>query len=147
MPIPVFTSLTLEQANAICAGALSFAAAQQLAPLAIVVLDAGGAIVTSLRQDGCGPARMEVALAKGHGAIGMGMPSAMMAGAFQQNPGFVAAIAAATGGKFAAQPGGVLILSDGVAIGAVGISGDTGDKDDAAAVAGVNAAGLIAAGS
>jgi uncharacterized protein GlcG (DUF336 family) len=39
-------------------------------------------------------------------------------------------------------PGGVLILKDGEVIGAVGISGDSGDRDEECALAGINAAGL-----
>lgn len=42
-------------------------------------------------------------------------------------------------------PGGVLIQNaDGVLLGAVGISGDTSDNDEAAAVAGIEATGLTA---
>ena len=42
-------------------------------------------------------------------------------------------------------PGGVLIKDAGGAIlGAVGISGDLSDKDEACAIAGINAAGLTA---
>ena len=42
-------------------------------------------------------------------------------------------------------PGGVLIQDAGGALlGAVGISGDTSDNDEAAAVAGIEAAGLSA---
>jgi uncharacterized protein GlcG (DUF336 family) len=43
-------------------------------------------------------------------------------------------------------PGGVLIKdAAGVVLGAVGISGDTSDKDEVCAVAGIEAAGLKAA--
>ncbi len=43
-------------------------------------------------------------------------------------------------------PGGVLILDeDGDVIGAVGISGDTGDNDELCALAGIAAAGFRAA--
>ena len=42
-------------------------------------------------------------------------------------------------------PGGVLIKdADGAVLGAVGISGDTSDKDEVCAVAGIEAAGLKA---
>ena len=42
-------------------------------------------------------------------------------------------------------PGGVLIKSgDGTLLGAVGVTGDTSDNDEAAAVAGIEAAGLTA---
>jgi uncharacterized protein GlcG (DUF336 family) len=38
----------------------------------------------------------------------------------------------------------VLIKSDGVVVGVVGISGDTSDNDEAAALAGITAAGFDA---
>ncbi len=41
-------------------------------------------------------------------------------------------------------PGGVLVLQDGVVVGAVGVTGDTSDKDAAVAVAGIEAAGFEA---
>jgi hypothetical protein len=42
-------------------------------------------------------------------------------------------------------PGGVLIrTSDGILVGAVGVSGDTSDKDEECAAHGVHPAGLVA---
>jgi uncharacterized protein GlcG (DUF336 family) len=42
-------------------------------------------------------------------------------------------------------PGGVLIAgADGEVVGAIGISGDTGDNDEVCAMAGIAAAGLSA---
>ena len=42
-------------------------------------------------------------------------------------------------------PGGVLVRDgSGSLLGAVGVSGDTSDNDEAAAVAGIEAAGLLA---
>jgi len=49
------------------------------------------------------------------------------------------------GGSLVPVPGGVLIRgADGTITGAVGISGDTSDNDEAAALAGIAAAGLKA---
>jgi uncharacterized protein GlcG (DUF336 family) len=54
-------------------------------------------------------------------------------------------LAAASGGRIVTNPGGVLIRDGGGdVVGAVGISGDTSDKDEACAVAGIVAAGLKA---
>jgi uncharacterized protein GlcG (DUF336 family) len=58
---------------------------------------------------------------------------------------FFTALAAASGGRLVPNPGGVLIKdASGDILGAVGISGDTSDKDEACAIAGVEAAGLKA---
>src|SRR5262249_32870101 len=50
-----------------------------------------------------------------------------------------------TGGTLVPVPGGVLNRGQaGAAVGAVGVSGDTSDNDEAAAVAGIEAAGFVA---
>jgi uncharacterized protein GlcG (DUF336 family) len=61
------------------------------------------------------------------------------------SPHFIAAVTHAVGGSLIPVPGGVLIRgADREIIGAVGISGDNSDNDEAAAIAGIAAAGLIA---
>jgi uncharacterized protein GlcG (DUF336 family) len=68
---------------------------------------------------------------------------ALMARAEQQ-PYFVAAATAAVGGALVPVPGGVLVRDGERLVGAVGVSGDTSDKDEAIAVVGIEAAGLTA---
>ena len=56
---------------------------------------------------------------------------------------FISAAGAAVGGALIPVPGGVLLQdASGDVIGAVGVSGDTSDNDEAVAVAGARAAGL-----
>jgi uncharacterized protein GlcG (DUF336 family) len=58
---------------------------------------------------------------------------------------FITTLSAVSNGRVMAVPGGVLIQDqNGDTIGAVGISGDTSDNDEACAVAGITAAGLKA---
>ena len=60
-----------------------------------------------------------------------------------KTPQFFTMLAAASGGRIVTNPGGVLIRdSAGNLVGACGISGDTSDKDEMCAVAGIEAAGL-----
>jgi uncharacterized protein GlcG (DUF336 family) len=62
-----------------------------------------------------------------------------------QNPNFLTAIVAASGGRLVPNPGGILIRdAENRVLGAVGISGDTGDNDEIIGVAGIEAAGLKA---
>ena len=111
----------------------------------IVVLDTGGHIVCAKREDGSGIIRYEIAVAKAYGALGMGWGSRTSMERATQNPNFFAAIEAASGGRIVPNPGGVLIRdAANVIVGAVGISGDTGDNDEIIAVAGIEAAGLKA---
>jgi uncharacterized protein GlcG (DUF336 family) len=75
----------------------------------------------------------------------MGFGSRTLADRAAATPQFFTMLAAASGGRIITNPGGVLIkTSGGEIIGAVGISGDTSDKDEACAVAGIEAAGLKA---
>ena len=58
---------------------------------------------------------------------------------------FGVAVSAASGGRVIPVAGGVLIRdADGNVAGAVGVTGDTSDNDEACAVAGIEAAGLTA---
>ena len=51
---------------------------------------------------------------------------------------------ALAGGSLVPVPGGVLVRGEDRIIGAVGITGDTSDNDETAAVAGIEAAGFVA---
>lgn len=138
--------LSLDQAERIAEAALVQGDREGFLPLTIVILDAGGHIVLAKRQDGSGIVRYEVAFAKAWGAIGMGLNARTLGDRLGKNPVFLNSIIAASGGRMAPNAGGVLILEDGGrVIGAVGISGDTGDNDELCARAGVAAAGLTAA--
>ena len=109
-------------------------------PLAVVVVDGGSHIVTVQRDDGCGTLRVRIALGKARGALGMGIPSRAIRDRLQNRPAFQSAVATASQGQFIPVPGGVLIL-DGEGR-AVGISGDTSDRDEYCAIEGIKAAGL-----
>jgi uncharacterized protein GlcG (DUF336 family) len=137
------TSISLSQAQAIVNGAIEHARSKDAKPLSIVVLDAGAHPVAFAREDGASLYRYDIAVAKAKGAIGMGADSRVLADRAKGNPVFYQSVAAAVGGSIAFSPGGVLIRSnEGDIIGAVGISGDTGECDEACALAGIDAAGL-----
>ncbi|HAF42812.1 MAG TPA: GlcG protein [Sphingobium sp.] len=136
-------SLTLAQARIIIDTALEKALADGAQPLAVVVLDAGAHPVACVREDGASLFRFDIAKAKASGALGMGADTRVIAARAASNPAFFQSVVAVTGGQLALSPGGVLIREmEGAVIGAVGISGDTGDCDEACAIAGILAAGL-----
>ena len=139
----VSTSLSLSAADKIIDIALLTRREAGLLPLAVAVLDAGGQLVSFRREDGCGVLRFDIAVGKAAAALGMGMSSRQIRDRLATRPSFQTALAAAAQGRFIPVPGGVLILdATGEAIGAVGISGDTSDKDEYCAVQAVHAAGL-----
>ncbi|MCJ2180731.1 GlcG/HbpS family heme-binding protein [Novosphingobium album (ex Hu et al. 2023)] len=136
-------SLTLEQAQAIVAGALAEGRSRAAKPLAVIVLDAGAHPVAFAREDGASLFRFDIARAKAAGALGMGMDTAVLAERAKGNPVFFQSVSGAVGGQIAFSPGGVIVRdAAGCVTGAVGISGDTGECDADCARAGIVSAGL-----
>jgi uncharacterized protein GlcG (DUF336 family) len=139
------SELTLEKAQAMVAAALGHAREAKFQPLAVAVLDARGVLKAFAAEDGTSLRRAEIAQGKAHGAISMGIGSRALARAAAERPHFVAAVTHAVGGSLIPVPGGVLIRSAaGAVLGAVGVTGDTSDNDEAAALAGIKAAGFTA---
>ena len=139
------SGITHPQARQIIAAALAHARSAEMQPLAVLVLDAGGHAVAFEREDGASNLRFQIADGKAYGALGMGIGSRALFERAQQQAFFVQAVNGAFGGRMIPVPGGVLVSdSDGGLIGAVGVSGDNSDNDEAAAVAGIAAAGLTA---
>ncbi len=138
-------NVSLDQARTIIAAALSHRAREGFAPLAVTVLDAGGHVVAFEREDGASNMRFQIAHGKAHGALAFGMGSRTLWKMAEERPTFIAAATAAVGGSLIAVPGGVLVRdANGAIAGAVGVTGDNSDNDEAAAVAGIEAAGLVA---
>ena len=137
-------TLHLDQADTIIAGALKHAADAGYDPLTVAVLDAGGHLMAFKRQDASGILRPEIAIGKAYGALGFGLDGRDLK---EKNATFLAAVAAASGGRMV--PGGVLVRAadTGAIIGAVGISGDNSGNDEKAAVVGIKSAGLAVSDS
>mgnify|MGYP000674803812 CR=1 FL=1 len=136
------TSLPLISANAIVLEALTLGRKASLLPLTVVVLDAGGKLVATQSEDGSGLTRFDIAYGKAYGALGMGISSRLIRDRLSERPAFQNAIAAASDGRFIPVPGGVLVeTAEGITLGAVGISGDTSDKDEYCAIEAIKSAG------
>lgn len=135
--------ISLDQAQTMVREALAHGRALNLKPLAVIVMDAGGHSIAFAREDGASFFRHDIGRAKAIGALGMGDDTRVLAERAKANPVFFQSVTAVVGGNIAFSPGGVLVRdASGVVIGAVGISGDTGDMDEACALAGIAAAGL-----
>jgi uncharacterized protein GlcG (DUF336 family) len=138
-------SLTLAQASTIVDSALKTGREEKFQPLSVAVLDAGGHLVAFKREDKSGILRFDIAYGKAWGALGMGFGSRTLASRAGKTPQFFTMLAAASHGRMVTNPGGVLIKdASGTVVGACGISGDTSDKDEMCAIAGIEAAGLKA---
>jgi uncharacterized protein GlcG (DUF336 family) len=138
-------TITLDQARTIVDAALRHGTEQGFKPLTVAVLDPGGALVALGRQDGSGFLRPDLAQAKASGVLALGMTNRAIAARAADSPEFFTSVAALAGGKVLSVPGGVFVRdAGGTLLGAVGVTGDTSLHDEAAALAGIGAAGLVA---
>jgi uncharacterized protein GlcG (DUF336 family) len=137
--------LTLRKAQRIVKAALDEAEKHGMKPLSVAVLDERGVARAVATQDGASLMRFDIAFGKAYGALGAGAGSRSLMKMALDRPHFMTAFVAASDGRCVPVPGGVLIKdSKGAVLGAVGVSGDTSDNDEVAAVAGITAAGLTA---
>ncbi len=137
--------LTLAAAQTIAQHTLAKGREMGLAPLTVVVLDGAGQLKAALREDGASLARVDIAWGKANGCLAMGFGSRELARRAQATPAFINALTVTQGGHVVPVAGGVLVKNaEGAVLGAVGVSGDLSDKDEACAVAGIQAAGLKA---
>jgi uncharacterized protein GlcG (DUF336 family) len=136
--------LTLDAARKILDAALAKGIDKKLKPLVVTVLDVRGCVKATAAQDGTSLMRAEIAHGKAYGALAMGMGSRALFQRAQEQAYFIGAVNTLAQGRMVPVPGGVLIQDGGKLLGAVGISGDTSDNDEACAIAGIEAAGLKA---
>ena len=135
--------LSLKVAVSLVNGALAAGRRISAAPLTVVVLDAGGHLLTLQREDGASLLRPQIAIGKAWGALALGKGSRLIAADAQQRPAFIGAVNNLADGQLVPAPGGVLIRDErGEVIGAVGITGDTSDIDEQCAVSAVASVGL-----
>ncbi|NBN65802.1 GlcG/HbpS family heme-binding protein [Pannonibacter tanglangensis] len=137
--------LTLATAQTIISAAFEKAAALSLKPISVAVLDDGGHLIAFARQDGSSILRPQIATGKAYGALAVGTGTRWLQANAETRPHFVQALNGVSGGAIVPVPGGVLVRdAGGEVLGAVGITGDTSDHDEACAVAGIAAVGLVA---
>jgi uncharacterized protein GlcG (DUF336 family) len=135
--------VTLAQANTIIEAGQAKGREMGIGPLTIVVLDDGGHLVSAQREDKSGILRFEIAFGKAWGGLAIGRSSRANEADILTREHFGVALASASGGRIIPVAGGVLIRdADGNVAGAVGVTGDTSDNDEACAVAGIEATGL-----
>jgi len=102
-------------------------------PLTVVVVDSAGFPVLIERMDGARPLQPQIATAKAYTAAIMQRPCSMLKGWADGEPFFFAQVSGMGHHPIVATGGGFPLKRDGEIIGAVGISGGTGDEDQALA--------------
>lgn len=139
------TTITLAQANTIATAALAKGREMGLKPLTVAVLDAGGHLIALQREDGSSNMRPQIAIGKAGGALALGLSSRKIADMAVDRPTFVASLTGLAPQGLIPAAGGVIVVdASGTPLGAVGITGDLSDNDEACALAGIAAAGLTA---
>ena len=136
--------ISLQQANAIVAGALAKGREMGLKPLTVVVLDPGSNLIALQREDNSSTLRPQIAIGKAAGALALGISSRKIGDMAAERPSFVASLSGIAPDGVIPAAGGVIVVDGTDIIGAVGITGDLPDHDEAAALAGIAAAGLTA---
>lgn len=136
-------SLDLNAAGAVLDAALADARARALKPLGVVVLGADECVRAVALEDGATGLRFDIARAKAVGALRMRRSSRALEQFANERPGFFQSLSTLNHGMVIPAAGGVLIADgEGALIGAIGVSGDTSDNDEACAVAALSAHGL-----
>jgi uncharacterized protein GlcG (DUF336 family) len=141
------TNITLESANRIIETAIALARRHGHMPMTVCVVDRGGYMVSAQREDDSSTFRVDIAYGKAWTCIAMGHSTRFIEDRMAKGrPHFIDSLAAASGGKFIPALGGVLIRDreSGKIIGALGTTGDWGEKDEAVAVEAIEQCGFKA---
>jgi uncharacterized protein GlcG (DUF336 family) len=137
------TALTLDQANRIMAAILQRGAELACRPLSVIVVEPGCKVKAFQKEDGSSMSRFEMAYGKAYAALALGRSSRLVRVRTEEKPIFMKYLIAASGEQIFPEGGGMLIRDgQGEVIGAVGVTGDTEERDEELAVHGIRAAGL-----
>ena len=129
--------ITLEVARGIIAAA-ERKAAEIGQPMNIAVADSGGNLVAHARMDGAWIGSIDISIKKAFTSRAFDISTRDLA-AHSQSGGQFFGIHASNDGRIMIFAGGIPLTRDGKVVGAVGVSGGTGDQDQAVAEAGAAA--------
>jgi len=137
------TMITLTQPNRIIEAIFSRGRELSCRPLSAVVVEPGAKVKAFQKEDGSSMMRFEMAYGKAYAALALGRSSTLVRVRAEERPMFMQYLIRASGDQLFPEGGGMLIRDkDGEVIGAVGVTGDTQERDEELAVHGIHAAGL-----
>jgi uncharacterized protein GlcG (DUF336 family) len=137
------STITLAQAERIIDAIIERGGTLNCRPLSVIVVEPGCKVKAFKKEDGSSMIRFEMAYGKAYTALSLGRSSMLVRERAQEKPIFMRYLIAASGEQIFPEGGGMLIRAeDGEVIGAVGVTGDTEDRDEELAVHGIRAAGL-----
>ena len=135
--------ITLSQAEKVIDAIIARARELNCRPISVVVVEPGAIVKAFKKEDGSAMLRFEMAMGKAYAALALGRSSSLVRVRTEQRPLFMDFLFKASEEKIFAEGGGMLIrAADGALLGAVGVTGDTQEQDEALAAHGIRAAGL-----
>jgi uncharacterized protein GlcG (DUF336 family) len=136
-------AISLDLANRIIDAVLRRAAEVDCRPISVIVVEPGCKVKAFQKEDGSSMIRFEMAFGKAYAALALGRSSKLVRIRAEERPVFMRYLMSATDEQIFAEGGGLQIRGlDGAVIGAVGVTGDTEDRDEELAIHGIHAAGL-----
>jgi len=136
-------AITLEKANRIIEAVLRRAAEINCRPISVIVVEPGCKVKAFQKEDGSSMIRFEMAFGKAYAALALGRSSRLVRERAVERPIFMRYLLSATDEQIFPEGGGLQIRSpEGEVIGAVGVTGETEDRDEELALHGIHAAGL-----
>jgi uncharacterized protein GlcG (DUF336 family) len=137
------TTITLAQAERIIDAIIARGATLDLRPISVIVVEPGCKVKAFKKEDGASMIRFEMAYGKAYAALALGRSSKLVHQRAEERPIFMRYLIAASGEQIFPEGGGMLVRDDnGEVIGAVGVTGDTEQRDEELAIHGIHAAGL-----
>lgn len=137
------SEITLKQAERIMDAILARGRELDCRPLSVVITDPGAHVKAFKKEDGSAMMRFEMAMGKAFAALALGRSSSLVRVRTEERPQFMNYLIEASGGKIFPEGGGMLIRdARGEVIGAVGVTGDTQERDEELAAHGIRAVAL-----
>jgi uncharacterized protein GlcG (DUF336 family) len=136
-------AIRLEQAERIIDAILRQGTETGCRPLSVIVVEPGCKVKAFKKEDGSSMIRFEMAFGKAYAALALGRSSKLVRVRAEEKPIFMRYLIAASDEQIFPEGGGRLIRdAEGEVIGAVGVTGDTEDRDEELAAHGIHAAEL-----
>ena len=135
--------ISLEQSNCIIEAIFARGGELGCRPLSAVVVEPGAKVKAFQKEDGSAMMRFEMAYGKAYAALALGRSSSLVRVRTEERPLFMQYLIRASDDQIFPEGGGMLIRDkEGEVIGAVGVTGDTQERDEELAAHGIHAAGL-----
>jgi uncharacterized protein GlcG (DUF336 family) len=135
--------IKLAQANRIIEAIFARGRDLKCRPLSVIVVEPGAKIKAFQKADDSAMMRFEMAYGKAYAALALGRSSSLVRMRTEERPLFMQYLMRASDEQIFPEGGGMLIRDkDGELLGAVGVTGDTQERDEELAAHGIRAAGL-----